>query len=212
MAGHTSEKRWRRNQNPIFGNVGVSELASGLTTAMIDVLTKAESAFSELQELFNFVGGTVQGMADQLFFEDYSARTVPGVDAVMDVDIAAGIVTDVNVSVAGTAYPDGFAQTLALVSTGGGDGTAVVTYDVVGGTVVNARVTNGGTGYTDGTATDVVEVPSAGTVAETQANAEELGKTQDLFDAVTGLHEMHQCANNQAVATEDRYAQFRRMS
>jgi len=28
MAGHTSEKRWRTNQNRLYGNVGVSDLAS----------------------------------------------------------------------------------------------------------------------------------------------------------------------------------------
>ena len=122
MAGHTSEKRWRRNQNPVFGNVGVSELVSDLCTQMIAALDNSKTAFNELQELFNFAGGTVQLLADQLFKEDWEDRS------------------------------------------------------------------------------------------ETEANTEEVAKTQDLFNAVTALNEMYGAADNQVTTTEDRFSQLRRMS
>lgn len=131
MAGHTSEKRWRDNQNPVFGNVGVSNQASSIVSNVIAALTQAEAAFAEMQEMYAFAGGTVQLLADQLFFEDWSVRLVD---------------------------------------------------------------------------------PQVPAVFETEANAEELAKTQDLFDAITAVHELHQCADNQIVAQEDRYAQLRRMS
>jgi len=124
MAGHTGEKRWRRNQNPIFGNAGVSEQVSDLCRNMIATLDASKTAFNELQELFSFAGGTVQLLADQLFKEDWEAR-----------------------------------------------------------------------------------LP-----AETEANAEELAKAQDLFDAVTALNEIYGAANNQATTTEDRFSQMRRMT
>jgi hypothetical protein len=102
---------------------------------------------------------------------------------------------------------------MVLASTaGGGDGAAILEYDVVAGAVTNPTIVNGGTTYTDGAGQTVQETAAAGAVYETQANAEELAKAQDLFDAITAVHELHQCANNQAVATEDRYAQLRRMS
>ena len=131
MAGHTSEKRWRTNQNSKFQNIGVSDLASSLCIQMLDVLTKARAGYLELQELYLYAGSSVQGIADQLFYEDWSARLVDP------------------------------------------------------------------------------EIPD---VYETQANAEELGKAQDLFDAMTALNEIHQAADNQVVAAEDRYSQLRRMS
>ena len=131
MAGHTSEKRWRRNQNSVFGNAGVSELAQELCKQMIKALDASQTAFFELSELYNYVGSTIQGLADQLFFEDWSTRLVDP------------------------------------------------------------------------------QVPS---VFETEANAEEVFKAQDLFNAITALNELHQCASSVAVAQEDRYAQLRRMS
>ena len=132
MAGHTSEKRWRRNQNPVFGNSGVSELAQELCRNMIAVLDQSKSAFLELQELYNYAGGTVQSLANQLFFEDWSVREP-----------------------------------------------------------------------------DPLNDPG---VFETEANAEELGKAQDLFDAITALNELYGAANNQATTQEDRFSQLRRMS
>lgn len=132
MAGHTSEKRWRRNQNPVFGNEGVSELTSNLCKEMITALDHAKTAFDELQELYNFTGSTIQGLADQLFYEDWSVRE-----------------------------PD----------------------------------PQGNPG-----------------VFETEANAEELGKVQDLFNAITALNELWGAASNQVTTTEDRFSQLRRMS
>ncbi len=44
------------------------------------------------------------------------------------------------------------------------------------------------------------------------AKAEELAKTQALADAITALNELYQCADDTAVATEDRFAQLRRMT
>jgi hypothetical protein len=131
MAGHTSEKRWRRNQNTVFGNSGVSEQARDLCQNMVATLTTSRAAFLELQELYIYVGSTVQLLADQLFFEDWSTRLVD---------------------------------------------------------------------------------PQVPDVYETEANAVELAKAQDLFDAITALNELHQCADNVAVPAEDRYAQLRRMS
>ena len=213
MAGHTSEKRWRRNQNPTFGNAGVSELASTVCIQMIAALNDAKTAFSELQELYSYAGGTVQGLADQLFLEDWSARSSPGVQAVITVDVVGGVVATPAVTVAGTGYTNGTGFTLNLVLTaGGGDGTAELTYDVVSGAVTTPLISVAGSTYNDGTDITVQETPAPGNVFETQANAEELQKAQDLFDAITALNELHDAASNIVVVQEDRFAQLRRMS
>lgn len=138
MAGHTSEKRWRTGQfqtggpgQPGNGQQGVSLLVSNLCTEMLKVLTTSRAAHLELLEMFQFAGGTIQLLADQLFYEDWSTRLAnPGIPGVY----------------------------------------------------------------------------------ETEANAEEVQKVQDMSDAVTALNEIHQCADNVAVPAEDRYAQLRRMS
>lgn len=213
MAGHTSEKRWRRNQNPKFGNAGVSELASQVCEQMIAALDASKTAFNELQELYAYAGGTVQALADQLFKEDWESRSTPGVQAVITVDVAGGTVATPAVIVAGTGYTDGTSFTLNLVLTaGGGDGTAELTYDVVSGAITNPSITVAGTTYNDGTDIVVQETPTAGEVFETQANSEELGKAQDLFDAITALNELYGAANNVVVTQEDRFTQLRRMS
>ena len=132
MAGHTSEKRWRSNQNPVdTGARGVSDLAQELCVTMIQALDAAKTGFAELQEIYAFAGGTVQLLADQLFYEDWSTR------------------------LADPQVPDVF---------------------------------------------------------ETQANAIEVAKTQDLFDAITALNEIYSAADNGVVAQEDRLAQLRRMT
>jgi len=213
MAGHTSEKRWRSNQNTVYGGTGVSALASTICIQMIDTLDQAKSAFNELQEIYAFAGGTVQLLADQLFYEDWSARSTQGTQAVVTVNVVAGVVGTPIVTVAGTGYTDGTGFTLNLVLTaGGGDGTAELTYNVAGGAVTSPSITIAGTTYNDGTGITVQETPAAGQVFETEANAEELGKTQDLFDAITALNEIHGAANNQVTTQEDRYSQLRRMS
>lgn len=83
MAGaHTSEKRWYRNQNP-NGNLGVADQVQESALAVRASLEHAESMYGEMQELFTYVGGTMQLLADQLFYERWSQRlvdeAVPGV-------------------------------------------------------------------------------------------------------------------------------------
>jgi hypothetical protein len=213
MAGHTSEKRWRRNQNPIFGNKGVSEQAQDLCTEMTTILTKARAAFLEMQELYQYVGSTVQGLADQLFYEDWTSRSATGVQAVLTVDVTAGAVSAVAITEAGTGYADGTGFTINLSATaGGGDATALISYDVVSGALTNAAVDVAGATYTDGAGQSVLEAPTPGLVFEAQASAEEVGKAQDLFDAVTALNELYLAADNGVTTTEDRFAQLRRMS
>jgi len=213
MAGHTSEKRWRTGQNTVEGNLGVSEQAQAVCQQMVAALDDSKAAFNELSEMYAFAGGTVQLLADQLFKEDWEARSTQGTQAVITVDVAGGIVATPAVSVAGTGYTDGTGFTLNLVLTaGGGDGTAELAYDVVSGAVTNPSITVAGTTYNNGTDIVVQETPAAGQVFETQANAEELGKAQDLFDAITALNELHGAASNLATTQEDRFAQLRRMS
>lgn len=74
MAGHTSERRWRRNQTP-SGGKGLSEEVTELSMMMLDVLYKAEQLGLELEELQDYLGDdSAQAMADQLFKEDWSVR------------------------------------------------------------------------------------------------------------------------------------------
>ena len=73
MAGHTSEKRWRAGQTNDSG-AGVSELVSGACEQMTHALELAESSYNELLELYQYCGATAQGLADQLFYEDWSVR------------------------------------------------------------------------------------------------------------------------------------------
>jgi hypothetical protein len=180
---------------------------------MVTALDDGKAAFNELQELYTFAGGTVQLLADQLFLEDWSVRSVQGTQAVITVDVVAGVVATPAVSVAGTGYTDGTGFTLNLVLTaGGGDGTAELAYDVVSGAVTNPSVTIAGTTYNNGTDIVVQETPAAGQVFETEANSVELGKAQDLFDAITALNELYGAADNSVTAQEDRFSQLRRMS
>lgn len=73
MAGHTSEKRWRKNQTQTAGR-GFSEEVTELTTMMLDVLYKAEKIGLDLEELKDYAGDSAQDIADQLFYEDWSCR------------------------------------------------------------------------------------------------------------------------------------------
>jgi len=73
MAGHTSEKRWRRNQTQSSGS-GVSNQTQQMAKGVVDQLLSAEQLYLEMLELYQFVGNTTQGLADQLFFEDWSER------------------------------------------------------------------------------------------------------------------------------------------
>lgn len=215
MAGYTGEKRW----NGVDG--GVSALASDICVNMIDSLTQAEAAYSELQELYTFAGGTVQLLADLLFKDDIAARTTPGTNAVITVDVAAtvgspavasdGSLSNPLISVAGTGYNDGnFSVNITLSESTPNAG--VLSYTIDGGVVTAVSLLTAGRQYPTGTGQPVTSFPLAGGVSDTTANAEEVAKAQALFDAVTALHELYQAADNTAVVTEDRLAQLRRMT
>ncbi len=73
MAGHTSEKRWRSNQTSDSG-VGISELVNESCIGVLRSLEEAENKYQDMVELYQFCGGTAQGLADQLFYEDWSVR------------------------------------------------------------------------------------------------------------------------------------------
>lgn len=49
-------------------------------------------------------------------------------------------------------------------------------------------------------------------VFDTEANASEVAKAQDLIAAMTSLHELHQAADNQAVVQGDRFSALRRFT
>jgi len=80
MAGHTSEKRWRNNQTNDSGT-GVSTLVSAQAESLVRELTLSELLYQDLLELYQLAGTgspdlstTPQGLANQLFFEDWSVR------------------------------------------------------------------------------------------------------------------------------------------
>ena len=74
---HTSEQRWRRNQGK-DGGTGLNTQVADLSLAMIDVLYRAEKLSLELEELVDYTKvddkDSIQLIADQLFYEDWSAR------------------------------------------------------------------------------------------------------------------------------------------
>ena len=73
---HTSEKRWQRNQNANGGN-GLNQEVSDLSGSLLDVLSRAEKISLELEELIDYTGGkknSIQAIADQLFYENWSSR------------------------------------------------------------------------------------------------------------------------------------------
>ena len=205
---HTSEKRWYQSQNP-NGNDSVADAVQVAAKDVIAALEAAESMYGEMQELYSYAGGTMQGLADQLFKEKWEARTQAGVQAELTFNVTAGAVTAVTIVEAGTGYPDGLGYTLPVL---GGNADAVISYDVANGSLTNAAVDTAGTGYTDGDNQVMTNEPAPGEVPETQANAIELVMTQDAFDAVTAMHELYQAMTNNVVAQEDRLAQLRRMS
>ena len=75
---HTSEQRWRRNQNTT-GGAGMNDQVADLSLSMIDVLYRAEKLSLELEELIDYTGAgndksLTQAIADQLFYEDWVHR------------------------------------------------------------------------------------------------------------------------------------------
>ena len=73
MSGHTSEKRWRRNQTPTSGQ-GISDQTAEMAANVVATLLSAEQLYLEMLELYQFAGSTTQGLADQLFYEDWVNR------------------------------------------------------------------------------------------------------------------------------------------
>lgn len=73
MAGHTSEKRWRRNQTQVSG-AGISDQTQQMASSVVSTLLSAEQLYLEMLELYQYVGSTTQGLADQLFYEDWQNR------------------------------------------------------------------------------------------------------------------------------------------
>lgn len=73
MAGHTSEKRWRDNQTNESGD-GVSSIVADACQQTTSTLAFIEASYQELLEIYQYTGGTTQGFADQLFYEDWSER------------------------------------------------------------------------------------------------------------------------------------------
>ena len=212
MAGHTSEKRWRTGMNPESQETGVSEKVQEVCVQMMDALTAAEAAYAEMLEIYQYAGASVQGIADLLFKEDYETRTQPGTDAEVSVDVAIGGVSNPVIVTAGTGYTDGSYQLQIVLASGAATTDAILDYTVSGGAVTAVSISDPGAGYTDGLAQDVTNFPLAGLVPQTSANAAELAKAQDAFDAITALHELYQAADNVLVAQEDRLAQLRRMT
>ena len=73
MAGHTSEKRWRRNQTPSSGQ-GISVQTQAMASNVVNTLLEAEQVYLEMLELYQYVGSTTQDLANQLFYEDWINR------------------------------------------------------------------------------------------------------------------------------------------
>jgi hypothetical protein len=67
---HTSAKRWADRGR----DTGIEKQVSENSTNLRDALITAEEAYQQLQELFAFVGSTVQLLADQLFKEEIADR------------------------------------------------------------------------------------------------------------------------------------------
>jgi hypothetical protein len=83
MAGHSSEKRWRNSQTSDSG-AGISELVATACESLIGELTSAEALYTELLEIYQQantpgvgspdLSSTAQGLANQLFYEDWVNR------------------------------------------------------------------------------------------------------------------------------------------
>ena len=214
MSGaHTSSKRWYRSQTAEV-NLGISDEVQEICQEVLQALLHGEESYQEMLELVAFINGTDQDLADQLFKEIWQARTQPGTQAVLEVDVVAGIVSNPVVTEAGSGYIEGVGRTILLGTTaGGGNGMAELTYDVVAGSIANVTVSAGGATYDNGTGVAVTDfsVPQ-NQVPETEANATELGMVVDAKAAVTSIHELYQALTNQTVSQEDRMSALRRMS
>lgn len=81
---HTIEKRWSGFRKP-DGSVeeGVNKKVGDMSLKVLEAILDGEELFQQLQEMWTFVGGTDQAMADQLFKEVWSVRDTDG-DGNMD--------------------------------------------------------------------------------------------------------------------------------
>ena len=74
---HTSEQRWRKNQGG-NANAGLNDKVADLAAQLLDVLYRAEKLGLELEELVDYTNkgnmDVIQGVADQLFDEDWINR------------------------------------------------------------------------------------------------------------------------------------------
>lgn len=196
---HTSEYRW----------ADASATATKVTQDLVDALQEGKNYYEDLLELYTYCGSTAQGLADQLFKEAWEARSTQGVQADLSINVASGSVTGVTINDGGTGYDNG---TDYLYAVPGGAGDAVIRYDVVGGVVTNATVDAAGTTYTDGLGQSLPNFPAPGLIPDTQANAEEVAKAQDLIDAMTAVNDLFDAADNVVTPQEDRFTQMRRFT
>ncbi len=192
MAGYTGEKRWRNGMNPEAPESGVSELAQSVCRQMITCLTNSEAAYAELTELYTYAGGTVQLLADLLFAEDIAARTTPGTNAAITVDVpqtqaqidfgttAGGVVDSVAIVDGGAGYETGGTFNITVASDSGyvAGSEAIITYTVASGAIDSVVVTDGGSGYTvslpattDVAAADIPQPTNTSITAATISNA-----------------------------------------
>lgn len=61
---HTLEKRWP----------GVSTEITNLSRQILSILNDGEEGFQRMQEIYDYAGGSVQGLADLLFKDDILDR------------------------------------------------------------------------------------------------------------------------------------------
>lgn len=191
MTGYTGEKRWNET----------SALAQGVCVDMIKSLTAAEAAYSELQELYGYAGGTVQLLADLLFTDEIAQRTSPGTNAVITVDVpttkaqidfgttAGGVVDSVAIVDGGAGYTEGGTLNITLASDAGfvAGTEAVIAYTVSNGVINGVSITDGGDGYTASLAatTDIaaadIPAPTGGLLSNPQISVAGTGYTDGNY-------------------------------
>lgn len=71
---HSSEKRWKNKTVDGIKMEGISEIASQISNSLIDSLNFVEAKYLELQELYNYAGGTITDLANLLFKEEIADR------------------------------------------------------------------------------------------------------------------------------------------
>lgn len=73
---HTSSKRWKPSET----------LIGTLSTAMVESLNQGEEAYQQFIEVYQYAGGTDQGMADLLFTDDNDGGTASSEQVAMVAD------------------------------------------------------------------------------------------------------------------------------